>query len=193
MMMTMMMMMLLCRGQGMNRTAVRDCTMVISDQCFTKVSFFSWYTSLRIRPDTCNWDIPTSSFIRFAGFDAVTLANNHFNDFGAKGANFTVEVLKKTGVKYFGVTYGKYDTSQVSITCSDIQQWFKPDILPIPVLYHFYVLLERAFPFFSKKYLFEVKDTSIRKDSFTSSGFSLRNMWYAHLNLFQFGWASPKV
>ena len=59
--------------------------------------------------------------IRFAGFDAVTLANNHLNDFGEKGANFTTEVLKKTGVKYIGVTYGKYDTSQVSITCSDIQ------------------------------------------------------------------------
>ena len=52
----------------------------------------------------------------------VTLANNHFNDFGEKGANFTVEVLKKTGVQYFGVSYGKYDTSQVSITYSDTQQ-----------------------------------------------------------------------
>ncbi|CAH3017436.1 unnamed protein product [Porites evermanni] len=53
-----------------------------------------------------------ASALRFAGFDVVTLANNHFNDFGTKGANFTVEVLKKTGVKYFGVSYGKYDTSQ---------------------------------------------------------------------------------
>ena len=80
--------------------------------------------------ETCNWDICTSIFIRFAGFDAVTLANNHLNDFGEKGANFTCEVLKKTGVKYIGVTYGKYDTSQVSITCSDIQHWYKPDMLP---------------------------------------------------------------
>ena len=63
----------------------------------------------------------TSIFIRFVGFDAVTLANNHLNDFGEKGANFTFEVLQKTGVKYIGVTYGEYDTSQVSITCSDIQ------------------------------------------------------------------------
>ncbi|KAM7439661.1 hypothetical protein ABFA07_010983 [Porites harrisoni] len=53
-----------------------------------------------------------ASALRFAGFDAVTLANNHLNDFGEKGANFTCEVLKKTGVKYIGVTYGKYDTSQ---------------------------------------------------------------------------------
>ena len=85
----------------------------------------------------------TSIFIRFVGFDAVTLANNHLNDFGEKGANFTFEVLKKTGVKYFGVTYGKYDTSQVSITCSDIQHWDKPKMLPISVK-----LLRRLYLYF---------------------------------------------
>ena len=62
-----------------------------------------------------NWSLTIR--IRFAGFDAVTLANNHFNDFGAKGANFTVEVLKKTGVKYFGVSHGQYDNSQVLLKC----------------------------------------------------------------------------
>jgi len=51
--------------------------------------------------------------LSFAGFDVMTLANNHLNDFGSEGVNFTVDVLKKTGVKYFGVTYGKYDSSQV--------------------------------------------------------------------------------
>ncbi|KAL9967849.1 hypothetical protein ACROYT_G026147 [Oculina patagonica] len=50
--------------------------------------------------------------LRFAGFDVVTVANNHLNDFGSEGANFTAEVLKKTGIQYFGVTYGKYDSSQ---------------------------------------------------------------------------------
>ncbi|XP_078375862.1 capsule biosynthesis protein CapA-like [Oculina patagonica] len=53
-----------------------------------------------------------ASALSFAGFDAVTVANNHFNDFGSKGANFTVEVLKKEGIKYFGISYGKYDSSQ---------------------------------------------------------------------------------
>ena len=85
---------------------------------------------------------------------------------GGKGANFTIDVLRKTGVKYFGVSYGKYNTSQVSITCSDTQQRFKPDILPIPVLYYFYVLLGRVFPLFSKKCFFEGKDRSIRKRQF---------------------------
>ena len=50
---------------------------------------------------------------RFAGFDAVTIANNHLNDLGGVGANFTTEVLEKTGIKYFGISFGKYDSSQV--------------------------------------------------------------------------------
>ncbi|XP_078372089.1 capsule biosynthesis protein CapA-like [Oculina patagonica] len=52
------------------------------------------------------------SALSFAGFDAITLANNHMNDFGSKGANFTVQVLKEAGIKYFGVTYGKFNSSQ---------------------------------------------------------------------------------
>lgn len=43
----------------------------------------------------------------------VSLANNHLNDFGSKGAKFTVKVLKEAGLKYFGVSYGKFSSSQV--------------------------------------------------------------------------------
>ncbi|XP_022782650.1 uncharacterized protein LOC111323536 [Stylophora pistillata] len=53
-----------------------------------------------------------ASALSFSGFDAVTVANNHLNDFGSRGANFTVEVLKRTGIKHFGISFGKYDTSQ---------------------------------------------------------------------------------
>ena len=53
------------------------------------------------------------SFCSFAGFNAVTLANNHLNDFGAEGANFTAEVLKETGIPYFGISFGDYLSSQV--------------------------------------------------------------------------------
>ena len=49
----------------------------------------------------------------FAGFDAVTVANNHFNDFGSVGANFSVEILKNIGIRYFGISFGNYDSSQV--------------------------------------------------------------------------------
>ena len=53
-------------------------------------------------------------FVRFAGFDAVTLANNHLYDFASKGANFTVQVLEGVGIKSFGVNYGTFDFSQAS-------------------------------------------------------------------------------
>ena len=49
----------------------------------------------------------------FAGFDAVTLAKNHLNDFVSEGATLTADVFKKTGVKYFGINYGKYVSPEV--------------------------------------------------------------------------------
>jgi len=58
----------------------------------------------------CNYALHVS----FAGFDVVSLANNHLNDFGSKGANLAVQVLKQAGLKYFGVSYGKFSSSQVS-------------------------------------------------------------------------------
>ena len=55
-----------------------------------------------------------SSFLNsFAGFDAVTLANNHINDFSAEGVNFTVETIKKAKIKHFGDSYGEWNSSQV--------------------------------------------------------------------------------
>ena len=53
-------------------------------------------------------------FVSFAGFDVVTLANNHLNDFASKGANFTVQVLKGVGITYFGVNYGTFNSPQAS-------------------------------------------------------------------------------
>ena len=43
----------------------------------------------------------------------MTVANNHLNDFGTEGANFTADVLKRTGIQYFGISFGKNDSSQV--------------------------------------------------------------------------------
>ncbi|XP_057310988.1 capsule biosynthesis protein CapA-like [Hydractinia symbiolongicarpus] len=45
--------------------------------------------------------------LNYAGIDIVTLANNHFIDFGEGPANLTIEYLKKFDVQYVGVTYGK--------------------------------------------------------------------------------------
>ncbi|XP_074624450.1 capsule biosynthesis protein CapA-like [Acropora palmata] len=48
----------------------------------------------------------------FAGFDAVTLANNHLIDFSEEGVNFTVKTLNGAKIKHFGDSYGKWTSSQ---------------------------------------------------------------------------------
>ena len=50
---------------------------------------------------------------RFAGFDVMTLANNHLNDFGDRPVNYTINALKEVGIKSVGVTYGPYNSHQV--------------------------------------------------------------------------------
>lgn len=40
--------------------------------------------------------------LKKTGFDAVTLANNHFRDYGDEGVNNTVQELKKNDIEYFG-------------------------------------------------------------------------------------------
>lgn len=50
--------------------------------------------------------------LSFAGFDAVTLANNHINDFSAEGVNFTVETIEKAKIKHVGDSYGEWNSSQ---------------------------------------------------------------------------------
>lgn len=40
--------------------------------------------------------------IKYAGFDCVTLANNHFRDFGDSGCITTIEELKKQNIDYVG-------------------------------------------------------------------------------------------
>lgn len=40
--------------------------------------------------------------LKYAGFDLVNLANNHFGNQGQKGTNLTFEHLKNNGIDYFG-------------------------------------------------------------------------------------------
>lgn len=40
--------------------------------------------------------------LKKTGFNAVTLANNHFRDYGDEGVNNTVQELKKNDIEYFG-------------------------------------------------------------------------------------------
>lgn len=40
--------------------------------------------------------------LKWAGFDCVTLANNHFYDFGEKGVNDTIQTLERYDIDYVG-------------------------------------------------------------------------------------------
>ena len=52
-------------------------------------------------------------FHRLAGFDVMTIANNHLNDFGEFPVNYTVNTLKNAGIKAVGATYGPFNSHQV--------------------------------------------------------------------------------
>ena len=44
----------------------------------------------------------TASAIKTAGFDVVTLANNHIMDYGADGLKDTIDLLDKAGIRHTG-------------------------------------------------------------------------------------------
>jgi poly-gamma-glutamate capsule biosynthesis protein CapA/YwtB (metallophosphatase superfamily) len=44
------------------------------------------------------------NYLKEAGFDLLSLANNHSNDFGAIGVNNTMKVLKKAEIQYAGLS-----------------------------------------------------------------------------------------
>lgn len=58
------------------------------------------------------------SAIRYAGFDAVTLANNHFRDYGDTGVNDTLSELNNAHIDYVGG--GKDDKEAAKILYKDI-------------------------------------------------------------------------
>lgn len=101
-----------------NTNEVQHCCFLLflTDLLVSNISSYRFRMSILNRLKPFMTAIDNHNFLllpRFAGFDAVTLANNHLIDFGSEGATLTADVLKKTGVKYFGITYGKYDSPQV--------------------------------------------------------------------------------
>lgn len=54
----------------------------------------------------CGPNLKTTSTVikslQYAGFDCVTLANNHFRDFGDDGCRSTIDLLNRVGVDYVG-------------------------------------------------------------------------------------------
>ncbi|XP_046854389.1 uncharacterized protein LOC124447480 isoform X2 [Xenia sp. Carnegie-2017] len=44
--------------------------------------------------------------LNFAGFDIMSVANNHFNDYGVKPVNLTIDSLAKVGIESMGFNFG---------------------------------------------------------------------------------------
>ncbi|CAB4003863.1 Hypothetical predicted protein, partial [Paramuricea clavata] len=57
-------------------------------------------------------DSHTDSTFRFAGFDIMSIANNHLNDYGEKPVNFTRNILSNVGIETIGFNFGSYDSPQ---------------------------------------------------------------------------------
>lgn len=51
--------------------------------------------------------------LKFVGFKAVTLANNHVLDYGAIGLNSTIEKCKEIGLDFLGVGINKQDAKKI--------------------------------------------------------------------------------
>lgn len=55
----------------------------------------------------------TLEAIRYSGFKGVTLANNHFRDYGDDGAQTTIDELKKAGLDYVGAGKGPNSAARI--------------------------------------------------------------------------------
>lgn len=51
--------------------------------------------------------------LQYAGFDCVTLANNHFRDFGNEGCDTTIKLLKEANIDYVGGGHNLAEAQQV--------------------------------------------------------------------------------
>ncbi len=51
--------------------------------------------------------------IKYAGFNCITLANNHIRDYGDVGVESTIEICKKNGIEYVGGGLNKKDAEKI--------------------------------------------------------------------------------
>ena len=69
------------------------------------------------RPNCYAFRMPTryANYLKEAGFDVMSLANNHASDFGAKGRITTRQTLDKLGIKHAGSDKRKYSTTYLDV------------------------------------------------------------------------------
>lgn len=69
------------------------------------------------RPNCYAFRMPTryALYLKEAGFDVVSTANNHASDFGARGRLSTRQTLDKLGIKHAGGDRGKHSTTYLNV------------------------------------------------------------------------------
>lgn len=69
------------------------------------------------RPNCFAFRMPTryANYLKAAGFDVMSLANNHALDFGDKGRLTTRQTLDKLGIKHAGSDKGRFSTAYLDV------------------------------------------------------------------------------
>jgi poly-gamma-glutamate capsule biosynthesis protein CapA/YwtB (metallophosphatase superfamily) len=69
------------------------------------------------RPNCFAFRMPTryANYLKEAGFDIMSVANNHAGDFGASGRLTTRQTLDRLGIKHAGSDKGRYSTTYLDI------------------------------------------------------------------------------
>src|SRR6185369_17582687 len=70
------------------------------------------------KPNRCfAFRVPTryGQYLKDAGFDVMSLANNHAADFGDQGRESTRKVLDQLGIKYAGSDRERFSTAYLEV------------------------------------------------------------------------------
>ena len=91
---------------------------IISDADYSIVNFECPVTNGGEKPiEKCGPNLQCSEkgmeAVKWAGFDSVTLANNHFLDYGKEGVEHTLEVCEKYGVDTVGGGMNLHEASKI--------------------------------------------------------------------------------
>lgn len=95
-----------------------DLVNIIKSADYSLVNFESPIVKDGYKPITkCGPNLRCSSkaadAIKYAGFSAVTMANNHILDFGKEGLNKSIECCKKNGIDVVGVGNNLEDAKKI--------------------------------------------------------------------------------
>ncbi len=104
--------------QGDYESVLGEVKEIISDADYSIVNFECPVTKGGEKPiEKCGPNLQCSEkgmeAVKWAGFDCVTLANNHFLDYGKEGVEHTLEVCEKYGVDTVGGGMNLHEASKI--------------------------------------------------------------------------------